>query len=402
MSSSEHNDAATRVIAALFCMSGLDDNAAAGLRVVVIERVALQPPAKGSEEHAAFCSWWKWVAVLTCAALLALLLILLAVVLGPVSLVLCVLVGIPAPPAAAAANQAAAGADARAQRAQAANIAQIGSAVLSFSFFFLLPHPQPQQQQPLSESFDRRVDGHELLRGMALLLVLLLRRRQPFQQSTAGLLAVSLLLGLQYAACDVYLRGMHAAADYLQALCAPISPPYFLHFVSHPIITNIITTTSSNFPSFLASSFTLLSLPPLHAFISRTLMSCVYLRPALWHITGGPREVPQNEPFKTAASISRVLQLREGYRSGRSSAAAAHFSTEVLLKHCAYVGLADWCSSRPPEPLLVLCIECMILAQVQLHVAASHMLLVLQAAALHQPRRHLPLLHPRLLHHHRP
>ena len=91
-----------KVIAALFCMNPLEKHQRTSLRVVVIERVALQTPLHDAEEYAAFCSWMKWAVVCFVSFLLALLLLLLAVVLGPISLVLCIFAGIHTPSAATA------------------------------------------------------------------------------------------------------------------------------------------------------------------------------------------------------------------------------------------------------------------------------------------------------------
>ena len=194
----------------------------------------------------------------------------------------------------------------------------------------MLPHdPTQLQHQQWSESFDSHIDWREFLRGMVLALVVLLRREQPLQQSFASLLALALLLGLQYAACDVFLHSIFSVAG--EFGLTPISSE------SHQAV---ITSSAALF----AAGFSWLAYPHFNYFIHRRLLNCIYLRPSLWHITGGPREIPQNEPFRSLPAIARALQLREMYMP-KNELAVGHFSIEVLLKHCAYIGLAGWYNS---------------------------------------------------------
>jgi hypothetical protein len=304
------------VISALFCMGPLETNEPVSLRVVVIQRVALQTPSHDAEEYAAFCSWMKWLAVLFVCSLLSLLVGLIAAVFGPISLVLCMVAGIYAPSASSLAD-----ADARSNRT--VELAKIGSSILSFSYFIVALF----QNQSFSDAFDGTIDWMKFLRSVLLVLVVLLRKMQSAQQSFASLLTVASMFLLLWIVRNILIEIISIVADDVA----------LAHNTSESGTIVVCTT------AFAAAGITWLTYPPLHAKIQK-LLNCIYLRPSLWRITGGPRQFPPHEPFRSLPVIARALELREMHRP-ETHLAVGHFSIEFLLKHCAFIGLASWYNS---------------------------------------------------------
>ena len=72
----------------------------------------------------------------------------------------------------------------------------------------------------------------------------------------------------------------------------------------------------------------------------------------MWHITGGPAEFPRNG----LTAIARALQLHEKHRPD-AQLAIGPFSIEVLLKHCAYIGLAGWYNSTTLRARCFICLK---------------------------------------------
>jgi hypothetical protein len=325
-----------KVVAASFRMNTLENNEQASLRVVVIERVTLLTPSQDAEEYAAFYSWKKWGAVFFVSLVLALLLFLLAIVLGPISLVLCIIAGIYTPSATTTALVT--GSD------RAVGLAKIGSAVLSFSYFIMQPHATQLQHQALSESFDGRIDWLEILRGMVLVLVLLLRKEQSLKQSFASLLALALLLGMQYAASDVFMQSLYRVSEEFVLAGVSSESHLIFHFVMRIFAASIAAVISWQ------------SCPPLYDVFHQRLLNCIYLRPSMWRITGGPAEFPRNGCFRSLPAITRALQLHEKHRPD-TQLAIGPFSSEMLLKHCAYIGLAGWYNSTKLRARCFICLK---------------------------------------------
>jgi hypothetical protein len=231
---------------------------------------------------------------------------------------------------------------------RAVKVAKIGIAGLSFSFFIAQSHATQLQHQSFSESFVGLIDWLNILRGMVLVLVMMMRKEQSLKRSFASLLALALLLGLQYAASDVFMQNLQSLYYRVteELILAGISTESHLlvHFVP---------------PLFVASIAAVISwqvYPPLYAILHQRLLNCIYLRPSMSHITGGPAEFPRNGSFRSLTAITRALQLHEKHRPD-AQLAIGPFSIEVLLKHCAYIGLAGWYNSTTLRARCFICLK---------------------------------------------
>jgi hypothetical protein len=166
----------------------------------------------------------------------------------------------------------------------------IGSAVLSFSYFIIQPNATQLQHQALSESFDGRIDWLEILRGMVLVLVLLLRKEQSLKQSFASLLALAFLLGLQYAASDVFMQSLYRVSEEFVLAGVPSQSHLVFYFVMQLFAASIAAVISWQ------------RCPPLYDVFHQRLLNCIYLGPSMWRITGGPAEFPRNGCFRSLAA----------------------------------------------------------------------------------------------------
>ena len=102
------------------------------------------------------------------------------------------------------------------------------------------------------------------------------------------------------------------------------------------------------FAASIAAVISWQSCPPLYDVFHQRLLNCIYLRPSMWRITGGPAEFPRNGCLRSLAAITRALQLHEKHRPD-TQLAIGPFSSEMLLKHCAFIGLAGWYNSTAPS-----------------------------------------------------
>ena len=202
--------------------------------------------------------------------------------------------------------------------------AKVGGAILSFVLFMMQSYNAEAVSSvhalPLaSQSFDGRIHVQQRLRLLFFVIVCQVRYGKLFKESSASVLALVLLLAMQHLLFRIFAQLVSKCAQDFQAFR-----------VQHTIITTALSMSTSAIMFF----FYLLCFPHAFSFFKR----CLHFIP---EIAGGP------QAFEFSCSnTSRVMKLREDGRRNKTNAktndcitSVGRYSTECILKYCAYVGL---------------------------------------------------------------
>jgi hypothetical protein len=202
--------------------------------------------------------------------------------------------------------------------------ANVAGAILSFAFFMMQSYNaeavSSERAVPLaSQSFDERIDCQEYLRLLFFVTVCQVRYGKFFKESSASLLALVLVLGVQYLLFHIFTELVSKCTEDFQAFRLPYA------------IISIALSISASTIMFFSH---LLCFPSAFSFFKR----CLDFVP---EIAGGPRALEFS-----CGNMSRVMKLREDRRQNKSDSktndcitSVGHYYIECTLKYCAYVGL---------------------------------------------------------------
>jgi hypothetical protein len=199
--------------------------------------------------------------------------------------------------------------------------AEIGGAILSFFYFFNYPctasRVSTECALPLvSASFDLHIDFQVWLRLFLMGIVFHMRYGQSFKKSSTRLLCMVSLLSMQYYASERFMPLFVGSLVYNEMFQLP------------PFVISIISSFSASVVMFFVY---VLCFPYALSFFKFCLDSFP-------KIEGGPTVYEFSW-----RNMSRVMEIRENRRNNPNTNDCAmsvgHYTTEYILKYCAYFGL---------------------------------------------------------------